>query len=453
MWDAAKSDNSHLQVGSKVAILMVGLTKSITPAVTLPAFKQHVVQALGKGVVDVFVHTSPLFRSGADKDSLARERQEIRDMYEELLGKAALKAIVVTDSRFENTPRTVFVSGEDPTPVSLAAEERIHAGNLPRFWEHHLRVHQHSLVWFYSLRHLFRLVLREEALRHERYSHVIRMRTDVIWLSSWANYSFLRAHVPPLSSTVAAAPTEGQLFVDHFWIAARGAARRAFVDMPYAMEMPVDRREMYEAFGCTWDAKLMKELHYKFGHATVEPSYDIDSLPLSEHDVIDGKVYGKTLSLDMYNSTEDACYVSVLGPHSSNGIYAEALVKFWLLRFGVRFLACCALTGEFVHSGTREVFLRACTGPRECLDAEDEILETEMLAAAGADGGKGGRAGKSFECVSRTGRDSHEEYRAAVERHKHKVVEHWHSCVFHRQHDKDLLRAHHAMVLGHRVDE
>ena len=415
-------DNQHLPIGTKVAVLLVGLTRSITPAIMLPAFERHVLRQLGAEHVHVFIHTSPPGREGVDKAAQRRERREIQEMYQQLVPPEVLKAIVVTSSDYQNTPRTTFVASPDPSPVTIPQEDLLHDGGYPRVWEHHLRMHQHSLVWFYSLRDLFKLLLRQEVQQGARYSHVIRMRTDAIWMCDWANYSMIQRYIPPESDFIGAAATAGPLMVDHFWIASRAAARRAFVEMTYAMETPVDRRHMYQTFGCRWDN--LKELHQQFGYA----QYNIDNLPQSEHDiVVDGKIHGKVYADEMYASTDDACYVSVLGPHCSGGIYAEALVKYWLLLLKLRFTDCCQLTGEFVHSGAREVFLRACAGPRKLLLEEEEAAQSTQ-----------GHDGSHQDAISSS--DDDDAYLAKVQRHKDKALAYWRQAVLLRDRDSAVMR-------------
>jgi hypothetical protein len=211
-------------------------------------------------------------------------------------------------------------------------------------------------VQFESLLDVFRLMLREEIRQQRRYSHVIRMRTDAIWSATWSPYPALRSLVPPTSEKLAAVPTSGPLFDDHFWIASRAVAWRAFVDAPYHMKQPVDRKHMYEVFGCNWSS--LSQVHARAGTQQYDP---LRSIP--EDELLDdeyGRVYGKIFSDRMFQEPEDACYFTIVGAVLGHSTWADTTLKYLLTLWGVDFVDCCGVTGEFIHSGSHEMFLRAC---------------------------------------------------------------------------------------------
>jgi len=72
-------------------------------------------------------------------------------------------------------------------------------------------------------------VLREERVLRRRYSHVVRMRTDLIWLETWPSRSDLSTLIPPDSATLAAGFLDQGIFSDYFWIASRATRKRVRV--------------------------------------------------------------------------------------------------------------------------------------------------------------------------------------------------------------------------------
>lgn len=210
-------DNSHLPVGGKVAILITGLTRSLTPALMLPTLTEHVIQGLGEEHVHVFVHTCgrPLGDS-ADKSAQAKEREAIADMYKELVPVSVLRAVVVTSPDYGRTPQTIHLSNRYSAPINSTDEAGSDSDGtgipgVPRFWEHPFETYPLVfLLQFESLVDIFRLLLREEIRQQERYSHVVRMRTDAMWSVRWAPYSQLRSLLPPASDKLAAVPTQGE---------------------------------------------------------------------------------------------------------------------------------------------------------------------------------------------------------------------------------------------------
>ena len=157
-------DNSHLPFGDKVAILLVGLTRSVTPALMLPTLSEHVVQGLGENHVHVFIHTCARDLSpNMSKAEQAMERQEISNMYRELIPRQVLKAVVVTGSDYGRSQQTTFVNRTDSTPKHINLTDDIGIAGVPRFWEHPFETYPLThLVQFQSLLDLFRLLLREE---------------------------------------------------------------------------------------------------------------------------------------------------------------------------------------------------------------------------------------------------------------------------------------------------
>jgi hypothetical protein len=218
-------DNGHLPVGDKVAILIVGLSRSITPALMLPSLREHVLRGLGEKHVHVFVHTCARANSDFSDEQQTAERQELVDMYRELIPEEVLKAVVVTSPDYGRYQVHIRLATE------LNSSDEAMRG-VPRMWEYPFERYPLTLIiQFDSMQDLFRLVLREEIRQEERYSHMIRIRTDSIWSARWPPHHVLSARVPPASNSVAVVPTQGPLLDDHFWISSRAAAWRVFFEM------------------------------------------------------------------------------------------------------------------------------------------------------------------------------------------------------------------------------
>ena len=143
---------------------------SAAPALTLPTLRKHVLNGLGEGHADVFVHTcARALGDPADKEAQAQERQAISDMYRELIPPGVLKAAIVTSSGYGRTPQTTYVAHENAAPAptrplnmsSFVDDTGI--AHVPRVWEYSFETYPLThLVQFESGMDLMRLVLREE---------------------------------------------------------------------------------------------------------------------------------------------------------------------------------------------------------------------------------------------------------------------------------------------------
>ena len=73
-----------------------------------------------------------------------------------------------------------------------------------------------------------------------------------------------------------------------------------------------------------------------------------------------GRVYGKIFSDAMFRDGEEACYFTIVGAVLGDSAWTDTTLKYLLTLWGVEFVDCCGVTGEFIHSGSHEMFLRAC---------------------------------------------------------------------------------------------
>ena len=106
-----------------------------------------------------------------------------------------------------------------------------------------------GLLQFDRLRDAMLQVLREERVLRRRYSHVVRMRTDLIWLETWPSHSDLSTLIPPDSATLAGDFLDQGIFSDYFWIASRAIAWAVYVDTWYDINLPMHRSLVEPDFG------------------------------------------------------------------------------------------------------------------------------------------------------------------------------------------------------------
>lgn len=268
---AGKDDNECLLVGNRAAILMVGLTVTITSNLVLPSLVREIIQPFGDGGADIFVHTSAL-----NPNEVSDE--DIVDMYSSGLGTSL--AGIIVDSHFKASEMVHIrkvpsashqsrqaaqlnrrcrqhkrdaesehhgISSEEKfarlasAPLGGEADEEDDGGRCigieirgetvwaPRVWEPPANLV--TYYQFYRLRALYPLLLAEERRRMTRYSHVIRMRTDTIWYHEWEGVEGIMEGIPPASNTVAVPMglQHDAFWGDVVWIASRAAARSIFV--------------------------------------------------------------------------------------------------------------------------------------------------------------------------------------------------------------------------------
>ena len=232
-------DNKHLPIGDNIAILVVGKTKYITQT-ALHTLKTRVLSRYPNA--HVFVHVSPTSWGEA-----GNETRETQHVYQSVVGHEHLKALVITSENY----------GHDHLKLESSLCEDVHQdhapsrgrGNEGSVWEPVCGspLVRRATVQFDRLRDAMLQVLREERVLCYRYSHVVRMRTDLIWLETWPSHSDLSTLIPPDSATLAGDFLDQGIFSDYFWIASRAIAWAVYVDTWYDIHLPMHRDLVYRS--------------------------------------------------------------------------------------------------------------------------------------------------------------------------------------------------------------
>ena len=331
---AGTDGNEQLDIGRTIAILLSGLSKPITSTRVLPSIVENIIKPLGRKNVHFFVHTSPGNCSKAEmlahpKDACcddtegtashcgwppwaavssgrnagAEKTAALVSMYRDSLNESLRGIVVEEDYRGSNWMLSPQWMLSPRIKLDVVPSADVNSSSTRKLqW----------VLQFERLRDLYALVLAEEQRMMQRYSHVIRMRTDSTWLSAWKETEALHKLVPPRDYVVAFSNPHhhsGEPYIpDFFWIASRAAAKSTMVDFADSLPLPVDRKEIYDFFGCPWDP---------------------------------------TGSARRKQTARDPCFKSVLGP---NSIWPEVLCKMFMMR-RFRIADSCTLTGPFRHSG------------------------------------------------------------------------------------------------------
>ena len=233
-------DNKHLPIGNNIAILLVGKTKHITQS-ALHTLKTRVLSRYPNA--HVFVHVSPT--SGGEAGNESETQHVYRSVVDE-----HLKALVITPENY----------GHDNLLLATGLHESVHQdraslrgrGNEAGKWvETVSESARRQNLQFARLRDAMLQVLREERVLCRRYSHVVRMRTDIIWLENWTSHSDLSTLIPPDSTTLAGdfldQGPDKRPFSDYFWIASRAIAWAVYVDTWYDINLPMHRDLVYRS--------------------------------------------------------------------------------------------------------------------------------------------------------------------------------------------------------------
>ena len=286
-------DNSLLPLGHRVAILISGLWESgFTDRWAIPSMRSHVMRPLtrsGVGEVHFFVHSEP-------EASSNMTLLELENVWSEMLG-SGLKGIFIKPGGVHRT------------------EGRFSHGQYRQF---------------NRIRELFDMVLGHEVSMGARYSHVIRMRTDAIWVQDLPSYSDLVWAVP--AGKVAAVPERRvqkftsphglaleDLVTNVFWISSRANAWWLTAMMPVLLMRSIDQPSLASVLQCQ-DSQMEKKF------STVDDQNEREQ---------------------MLKKTQKACSDHVL--RADRGVTDEALFSYLLHRHvgPANILDSCAITGDF----------------------------------------------------------------------------------------------------------
>ena len=327
-------DNQDLPIHpSRIALLVSGLTQPVT-SLMLGSVMREIVQPLGSDGVHVFVHTTGSFTKDWDVEFLKACKgndsdDTVAEIYTSVLGEC-LRTLVI-DQQYHSAEKVykgktlgTKCAGQARAECVLSTVKGEQVW-LPRVW------HDPNPVWrmqFYRLRELYPHVLAEEKMLRSRYSHLVRLRTDTIWYGPW-NFKFV-ADIDPQSRTVALPRGDASgsdLVPDSFWITSRVAARSAFSGFADFLQQPIDRKDIFDLFNCSWLG---------------------EGAGGSEHEHHASAAAGGSASANCDERWDDKnsafCREQILVP---GAIWPETLVKYYFRkRFDV--IDSCGLMGSYV---------------------------------------------------------------------------------------------------------
>jgi len=288
---------------------MIGVYKpGVTNDLTLPSVVKEVLGGLGEQNVDIYVHSS------GPKMNIESIRHEFRAW----LPRRTLKALIVRSLDLQ--PLRLL---DDPTEQEFWSRNREN-GNV--IWESRTVYVQQ----FERLKELYGLILAQELRNGERYSHMVRMRTDAIWINRWPS-------VLPVPEGQVAGPNfdRAGILRDSFWICSRETSWGMFYEAPFMLQMPWDRNDILRDTGC---------------HQHMSESQHPGESKLST-----------------------TCRSAVFGEKS---IWPEALLTAYLRkRFGPRLRNSCDFSGEFVVFANCNPVMRPCQEGRPANRTEQGKIE------------------------------------------------------------------------------
>jgi len=221
-------DNSGLAKGhSHIAILIAGLFKpGITDDLSLPSIAKHVIAAPYE-VVDLYLHLEAPANSGWS-DS------EVEERVREMIPIENLKMVLV--GRPVGTAGLTYPRITDSPPHGSKTDWR-EGCPCPR-----------CTYQFFQLQELYPYMVAEEVRLGQRYSHVVRARSDVILAHTWPGGRQLERIVPPWSL---AGPNLASLQgCDKFWISSREIARDTMANLVYMFQRPLNTSRVAQVLGC-----------------------------------------------------------------------------------------------------------------------------------------------------------------------------------------------------------
>lgn len=254
------NDNQDLPIHpARIALLVSGLTQPVT-SLMLSSVMREIVQPLGSDGVHVFVHTTASFTEdwGVGKQKAWRGNapdDAVAKIYTSVLGECL--RLLVVDRHYHSAEKVYTGMPPGEKCAGQAREECISStvkgeqAWLPRSWRDPNPLT--CRMQFFRLRELYPHVLAEEKVLKSRYSHLVRLRTDAIWYRPW-NFRFV-ADINPQSRMVALPRGDApgsDMVPDSFWISSRGAAHAAFSGFADFLQQPIDRKEIFDLFNCTW---------------------------------------------------------------------------------------------------------------------------------------------------------------------------------------------------------
>eukprot|EP00960_Hanusia_phi_P026667 746386-Hanusia_phi.AAC.2 len=181
-------------------------------------------------MVDVFVHTEPPPAPASSFMSPA----DVRAQFQLWIPRRSLKALVVLAAGSLPAMLEEELTEEEWTRIDWNMEEVVRARS--KF------VSQYS-----RMRELYPLLLAQETYNRARYSHVVRMRTDVAFIRPWPPLA-----PAPWGNALVLGPlfSSPGLLLDHFFIVSRQASWDMLYQMPLLFLRPIHLRHFVEGPGC-----------------------------------------------------------------------------------------------------------------------------------------------------------------------------------------------------------
>ena len=191
-----QTDNENLPIGqARLAVVVTGLFKpGITDDYSLVSVKHHII-SVGYETVDVFVYVEP-----REDSSLSRE--EVEACIRAALPPENIKVILVGRPSAVQGPWE-SVGDAMEAGRSFEAEQQHALGTSRKPAQRNstrrllYRAERANIIQFVQLSDLYDLLLAEELEHGLRYSHVIRMRSDHIWVHAWPPARTLHVRMPP----------------------------------------------------------------------------------------------------------------------------------------------------------------------------------------------------------------------------------------------------------------
>mmetsp|Transcript_47484 Transcript_47484/g.148541 ORF Transcript_47484/g.148541 Transcript_47484/m.148541 type:complete len:306 (+) Transcript_47484:4551-5468(+) len=202
----------------------------VTDLVTLPSFSRNVLEACGPAMVDVFVHSEP----PAPAPAPALTPADVRELFRLWIPRTSLKALVVLPAGSLPPMLEEELTEEEWVRVDWNMEEVVTARSK-------------FVAQYARMRELYPLLLAQERYNRARYSHVVRMRTDVAFARPWPPLT-----PPPFPRALVLGPrfSSPGLLLDHFFIVSRAASWTLLYEMPLLFLRPIHLRSFVEGPGC-----------------------------------------------------------------------------------------------------------------------------------------------------------------------------------------------------------
>ena len=377
-----EADNARLPMGTDVAVIITGIfIGGVTDSHALPSLVNNVINPLehadvdgsdvqrGNGQVHVFVHTEVM------NDSKRTAHDLVEKTLHSQLGHH-LKGLIL-----KHAGQTIWA------PPALMETRTWNLKQMP------------------PLREIFEMVLGYELHLGQRYSHVLRVRSDTIFLVPWRSLQHPDSLVQRVKQGTVAGPMYSQqrlfpyllrsvplgpapgVMNDQFWICSRATAWQVMVMFPFLLWNPPNANQMSHMMGCPlYGQRLASD-------ALANRSVPSDELSKAADDLqepflaceSDGRTQGCHETVDTLMVQERMHGLARIHAKrcASHLNISEALFTYFLrTSFGIHNLVeSCDITGPFVVNNAHTTFNRPClywdglNGEKDYMPHVDDVLE------------------------------------------------------------------------------